>query len=208
MSTANKRRGRPKGSGIDDTERLQEIAARICAEPNLKPTTAIKAMGITDPSSIRRLRDKFKKFSAAQASPKMTSQRLRSAAREVQAINRPTRHEVSVSAALAQKKDPTKQQETSSARRKSKKPDNTGSNRNQQSSLLAMEASPPLDIDWVASWCSSNLGTMSDVMEAQLAVTQSMLSVPYFAMALRQQIALNAFALSVLPSGYRRRTLH
>lgn len=208
MSTANKRRGRPKGSGIDDTERLQEIAARISAEPTLKPTTAIKAMGITDPSSIRRLRDKFKKFAAEQARPKKVSLRSRSAVKGRQTINRPMSEEVSMSAALAQKKDPTKHQKAASARRKSVKPKSAGSNRNMKSSRLAMEAPSPLDTDWVASWCSSNLGTMSEVMQAQFAVTHSMLSVPYFAMALRQQIALNAFALSVIPSGYRRRTLH
>ena len=31
----------------------------ISADPRVKPTTAIKALGITDPSAIRRLRDKF-----------------------------------------------------------------------------------------------------------------------------------------------------
>lgn len=35
------------------------MAALMTANPKLKPTTAIKAMGVSDPSSIRRLRDKF-----------------------------------------------------------------------------------------------------------------------------------------------------
>lgn len=52
-------RGRPKGSGKDDWSRLQQIAALIAANPALKPTTAIKRIGVTDPSVIRRLRDKF-----------------------------------------------------------------------------------------------------------------------------------------------------
>jgi hypothetical protein len=52
-------RGRPKGTGIDDWTRLQQVAALIAANPELKPTTAIKTIGVTDPSAIRRLRDKF-----------------------------------------------------------------------------------------------------------------------------------------------------
>jgi hypothetical protein len=52
-------RGRPKGSGKDDWSRLRQIATLIAANPALKPTTAIKRIGVTDPSVIRRLRDKF-----------------------------------------------------------------------------------------------------------------------------------------------------
>ena len=59
MTASNVRRGRPKGSGINDQQRLGEIARLIGNNPRMKPTTAIKAIGITDPSTIRRLRDKF-----------------------------------------------------------------------------------------------------------------------------------------------------
>jgi len=53
------RRGRPKGTGIDDRPRLREIAALIERQPQIRPTTAIKLLGENDPSVIRRLRDKF-----------------------------------------------------------------------------------------------------------------------------------------------------
>jgi hypothetical protein len=53
------RRGRPKGTGIDDRPRLREIAAMIERQPQIRPTTAIKLLGENDPSVIRRLRDKF-----------------------------------------------------------------------------------------------------------------------------------------------------
>lgn len=59
MTAARAPRGRPKGSGINDQHRLAEIARVIQDDPRIKPTTAIKALGITDPSTIRRLRDKF-----------------------------------------------------------------------------------------------------------------------------------------------------
>lgn len=58
------RRGRPKGSGIDDADRLQRLAELLRVRPDLKPTTAIRLMGFSDPSAIRRLRDKYKAFSA------------------------------------------------------------------------------------------------------------------------------------------------
>lgn len=59
MTAAHARRGRPKGSGINDEQRLVEMSRLINADKRMKPTTAIKAIGITDPSAIRRLRDKY-----------------------------------------------------------------------------------------------------------------------------------------------------
>jgi hypothetical protein len=58
-STLHGKRGRPPGTGKNDTDRLRKIAALMAADPGLKPTTAIKQIGETDPSTIRRLRDKF-----------------------------------------------------------------------------------------------------------------------------------------------------
>lgn len=59
MLQAKSRRGRPKGTGIDDSDRIARLAEMIRVHPELKPTTAIRVMGITDPSIIRRLRDKY-----------------------------------------------------------------------------------------------------------------------------------------------------
>jgi len=53
-------RGRPKGSGLNDFAQLRAIAGLMISDPGLPPTTAIKALGIHDPSVIRRLRDKYK----------------------------------------------------------------------------------------------------------------------------------------------------
>ena len=60
MSDKRRQRGRPKGTGINDWERLLTIASVMEKDPTLKVTTAIKQLGFTDPSVIRRLRDKFK----------------------------------------------------------------------------------------------------------------------------------------------------
>lgn len=64
------RRGRPKGTGIDDSDRIARLAELLRIHPDLKPTTAIRVMGFSDPSAIRRLRDKYKAFMRA-ASPGM-----------------------------------------------------------------------------------------------------------------------------------------
>ena len=60
------RRGRPKGTGIDDSDRIACLAELLRLRPDLRPTTAIRLMGFSDPSAIRRLRDKYKVFSLAE----------------------------------------------------------------------------------------------------------------------------------------------
>lgn len=59
MSQAKSRRGRPKGTGIDDSDRIAQLTELLKVRPELKPTTAIRTMGISNPSVIRRLRDKY-----------------------------------------------------------------------------------------------------------------------------------------------------
>lgn len=60
-------RGRPKGTGLDDAGSLAAVAEMIVANPGMKPTTAIKAIGITDPSTVRRLRDKYQQMIGLEA---------------------------------------------------------------------------------------------------------------------------------------------
>jgi len=60
MSETPRRRGRPKGTGIDDSRALETIAGLLASNANLRPTTAIRQAGVTDPSVVRRLREKLK----------------------------------------------------------------------------------------------------------------------------------------------------
>lgn len=69
MIETKARRGRPIGTGIDDSDRIARLAELLKTQPNLKPTTAIRAMGFSDPSTIRRLRDKFKAFQTSASNP-------------------------------------------------------------------------------------------------------------------------------------------
>jgi hypothetical protein len=60
MPITSARYGRPKGTGVDDSRQLESLAALLTANPALKPTTAIRSLGVENPSVIRRLRDKFR----------------------------------------------------------------------------------------------------------------------------------------------------
>lgn len=62
MMSPSSRRGRPKGTGIDDSCRIARLAELLRVHPELRPTTALRVMGFTDPSAVRRLRDKYKAF--------------------------------------------------------------------------------------------------------------------------------------------------
>lgn len=66
MSADKAKRGRPQGSGINDRIWLRELGRLIRINPRTRPTTAIKALGVTDPSVIRRLREKHKRSTPRQ----------------------------------------------------------------------------------------------------------------------------------------------
>ena len=67
MIETKARRGRPIGTGIDDSDRIARLAELLKIQPDLRPTTAIRVMGFADPSTIRRLRDKYKALQTSTA---------------------------------------------------------------------------------------------------------------------------------------------
>ena len=67
MSASQAKRGRPIGSGINDRIWLRELGHLIRIRPGIRPTTAIKALGVTNPSTIRRLRDKHRRAAQGQS---------------------------------------------------------------------------------------------------------------------------------------------
>jgi hypothetical protein len=77
MQLAAPRRGRPKGTGINDADRIARLAELLRTKPELKPTTAIRLMGFSDPSAIRRLRDKYKAFASSANRPNLTDRLVR-----------------------------------------------------------------------------------------------------------------------------------
>ncbi|MEQ8813502.1 hypothetical protein [Thalassobaculum sp.] len=54
------RRGRPQGSGLDDRQTLEKIADFLVRHPASIPTPAMRRVGVTDESAIRRLQRKWK----------------------------------------------------------------------------------------------------------------------------------------------------
>lgn len=60
MSNSPRPRGRPRGTGIDDRETLRAVTSLLVENSGLRPTTAIRQVGINDPSVVRRLREKLK----------------------------------------------------------------------------------------------------------------------------------------------------
>ncbi len=57
--------GRPKGSERDDSAILNQMADLILRDPDLKPTTAMKRLGVRSDSDIRRHQVKWKARSPA-----------------------------------------------------------------------------------------------------------------------------------------------
>jgi L-rhamnose mutarotase len=71
MSIDKRPRGRPRGSGKNDTHQLRQVAELLIRDPSLKPTTAMKRIlrsrsgwGATDETLLRRWQIKWKENGA------------------------------------------------------------------------------------------------------------------------------------------------
>lgn len=219
MSEAKPRRGRPKGSGIDDRARLASIAALLAAEPGLKPTTAIKRIGVSDPSVIRRLRDKFH---AARAEL-MAELRASSQPAAVTAPRPRAAHHVetrvesaSASASVSPKMQPptaavcasveeprcVKQSEPIEAAPAVKPAAATAARASSQ-----RKAEPPRhELEaWLTTMCGLSFQAVSQAFETQLTLLAQFVRLPQVAMMMRQQVAFNDYALAISDSGSRSR---
>lgn len=217
MSEAKPRRGRPKGSGIDDRARLASIAALLAAEPGLKPTTAIKRIGVSDPSVIRRLRDKFHAARAElMAELRASSQpaavtaprpraahhvetRVESASPSVSPKNHPP-----IAAVCASAEEPrcVKQSEPMEAAPAVKPAAATAARASSQ-----RKAEPPRhELEaWLTTMCGLSFQAASQAFETQLALLAQFVRLPQVAMMMRQQVAFNDYALAISDSGSRSR---
>lgn len=202
MSLHAPRRGRPKGSGIDDQKFLSDIAAMIAAKPDLKPTTAIKALGVTDPSAIRRLRDKFHQFSNQMMTANSGSAATRSAAdaSDVAAVTSTSTHRC-LAAEITRSSDALSALPQST----------TAATAPVETAPAAPAASghTPSPIDLFAIWCGMGLDVISTAMATQAAMTRSLSRLPHVDLALRQQLAVNEMAMAFIPGRVvARTTLH
>lgn len=61
MNSNKRSRGRPVGTGLNDSPTLKKVADMIAADPSLRPTTAIRrALDKPEASNVRRLQVKWK----------------------------------------------------------------------------------------------------------------------------------------------------
>ena len=166
------------------------------ADPELKPTTAIKAIGISDPSTIRRLRDKLRGTGAAEDEAIDSSTKFeRGASSESRA------HGGAITAARRFVRTLSTSREAP--------PDVQVATEAVGTMLAPREGTRDPAVSWFAAWCGLGLHALSTTVEAQMAVFESFLSVPQIASAIRQQALLNEQVMAFYSYGTDVRiTLH
>jgi hypothetical protein len=179
MSASTTRRGRPKGSGLDDRTQLEHLRKLLDRDPALKPTTAIKSLGISDPASIRRLRDKLRAGPDGIAVPTGTSEGGGSGM--------------------------TRNAQSASLRDSNGTAQDGAAHVADSMSSRAQDAA----VEWFAQWYGLGLRALSTTVEAQLAAFETMLRAPQVATVVRQHIVLNEHMMSMYASTPDvRKTLH
>lgn len=210
MPRVKAQRGRPKGSGLDDSARLEAIAALIAANPDLKPTTAIRSLGITNPSTIRRLRDKFHAARDAlmrdlQQSP------ARPAGGSVAHASVGGGPAPSPVPAI-QPGPPVMSAGARSAKRTSRACERRAAPVRPAPALLAANIHEPVykglkSADVFACWWGVGLSMASATLDAQFTLFTQLMRMPQMSLAVEQQIALSEFAIATCAPRTRRRTL-
>lgn len=186
-------RGRPAGSGLDDRAHLKAIALLVDANPALKPTTAIKSIGITDPSGIRRLRDKFR-----DAREELLSDIRAKEAKAAEPM--PPR----APAVVAPPLPPSLARQTQTA---ASEPANVVAAARKILSASPIPAANP--VASFAAWYGLGLKALSTTVELQIAVIDQVLRVPPVAAAIKQHVLMTEFALAFCTPGPKvRRPLH
>ena len=168
MPTPKTARGRPKGTGRDDRAILMSVIKMVETNPHLKPTTAIKSIGVTDPSAIRRLRDKFH-VAQGQTHAKVSPKRVAAAppaaapsrAVALKSVKEPVR-----SAVIPAKQAPRSRATLHSAA-KSKSEAAASLFRTDPTAKLLAASSAPDTTNWLSLWAELSLQTMAASLNAQ-----------------------------------------
>lgn len=183
MSRNKHGRGRPKGSGLDDSARLAEIARLMAGDPALKPTTAIKLIGVTDPSTVRRLRDKL---GAAGTSVPLAGE----------PAPRPALQAAPVSSFQASDHQPSSTQRTAPGAA------------SPMAAAMTTGAAPATP-EWFTIWGELGFQAMASAFNLQMAIAGQALYLPPVVAVMRQQIMFNEFTLAFCaPVAGGGRTLH
>lgn len=219
MSETRTRRGRPKGSGIDDRQRLDAIARMITENPALKPTTAIRTLGVSDPSVIRRLRDKFsivrsdlmQELAAADSKPRKARlenpaptnrpQETPARAERSRAVPANTRKDARISTAPSAGKPPVVAAGRTTPRQAAPSPRPeacVGDDGDRQRVVSAK--SVPSSEELIMSIMSAGMAATQSLWSAQAALAGEVMKWPCVSLALRQQLAFNEWAAGFVPA--------
>lgn len=198
MSRQSSRRGRPRGSGLDDRKHLEAISRLISKDPELKPTTAIKSLGITNPSTIRRLRDKFNTFqnsAEAELEGCKKTPALVAPAREGSA-SRPAQGQGRLPAASNSRTQEIPAELCASAAAKGK--DSHGASDGLAS---ADPVDPPLlseSARWLGMLCEIGIQSMSAAWTINTSACRTLVTIPQVRWACHNQLALNQMWLEMM----------
>jgi hypothetical protein len=155
---------------------LQSLAALLAANPALRPTTAIRSLGVENPSVIRRLRDKFH---ADQA--RLMADARRSFQANGRALGRPhpiqsaARRSLAASARTPIPAAPVAQPEKTVA-----------------VETAPTATQPPLP----AIWCDLGQWAVTTAIERQAVLARHWLRHPAVEIAMRGQLAIGAFIIA------------
>lgn len=201
MSNATARRGRPRGSGLDDRARLKAVAAILTSNPDLKTTTAIKVAGVSDPSTIRRLRDKFQECREELMAEVAGSRPRPTATAAVSSIA--SEHQIAQRSAASAEPHEPKTSEPKSLALRPAAPAVHGQIPTEGWATSAFEANP-----WLAAWCAWQIRAASTVLDAQLGMLNELIKMPSVNMALRQHVEINRLAMQFCTPLRVRQLLH
>lgn len=215
MSETKAGRGRPKGSGLDDSTRLVAIEKLMAEDPGLRPTTAIKQIGVTDPSVVRRLRDKLNHQRTLQSAdatlpPDVIAQATKPPveAQRPTSVSCPAVPEAKVKERARVRR--TEPQPPAPAVAKLKVQSISSSSSSEASQSATASVSPGLEAssEWLARIGGLGLKAFVASFEFQLACLGQVMRLLPVTAALKQQLLLNEMSLAFLPGSPPTRTLH
>jgi hypothetical protein len=196
MPACQTRRGRPKGSGLDDRDLLRRVARMLESDPDLKPTTAIKAIGISDPSTIRRLRDKLRGTAQGEDDTIINSGKFE-------------RRDSGEAHRLGEAMSASRRFVRTLSTRSEAAPATAEAAEHESAAIAPREGPHDAVVSWLAAWCGLGLHAISTTVEAQMVVFESFLNVPQIASAIRHQTLLSEHVMAFYShSTDVRTTLH
>lgn len=169
MPTPNARYGRAHSSGLDERQQLRSIAALLAANPKLKPTAAIRSIGVEDPAAIRRLRSRFR----------IEQGRLMADASRRRPASRSAALHSTVPPPLAPAVETPAAATIAPVIRRSSPP------------------LPPPATAVIEGWCDLSFSAVAAAVEVQSVLAQFWLAMPAVAMATRGQLVLGSVAVAV-----------